>query len=392
MSLVKFFWTKKHQVCNLMLLALGAGMSFQAHAKENHPYKVGIIIGQTTENSSRSNMEKMCIFKSTTNSLQNQYPNVDFIFVENNRSASGSVEAALKLINNDIDIVLLPLLSKEAEAAADFLTPAGIPFVTSATAMNVIKDTQLGFSIMASNLYQAELLAHYYLSQTTREPLHIVRSKSNRYSVEIAGEFLRLVLEKRPDLKVTVHDFSTNSMPKIVEEIQSGDTIFAPLFNPHIALLYHELDLNDKENLSILGPDSVGGRKEFYDIIEKVSPNITLRFLKNWNGETKGPTKELFGSYANTYCSANPNSFLSAYSFDLIKLIESELQQLTKLKSKKQALHVISQSNYLTVMDGQAISINNTGHNRKPMYLFEVSDQGNRWIETLSLRETEHGE
>lgn len=389
MSFVKFLWIKIHHICNIaiFLLTLNLAVAFNIHASEVAQYKIGIIVGNTTQNSSRSNIEKMCILKSMGDSLKNTHSNVEVVFAENNRSARGSVQAAQKLIDNDVDLVLLPLLSKEAKAAADFLTPAGIPFVTSATAMNVIQDTQLGLSIMPSSLYQSELLAHYYLSKKHSKPLHIIRAKSNPYSLEIASEFLRLVLEEQPSLDVTIHDFSSDSKSQIVKQIQSGDTIFAPLFNPHIALLYHELDTSNKTQISILGPDSIGGRKEFYDLIEHVSPDITLRFLKNWNVKIKGPNSKLFSSYAQTYCAANPNSFLSTYSYDLIKLVETELPKLTKLTERNQAISVLRQSNYLTVMDGQPILINNTGHNRKPMYLFEVSSQGNQWIETLSPNE-----
>ncbi|OAJ94057.1 ABC transporter substrate-binding protein [Vibrio bivalvicida] len=391
MSFIKFTVKNTKTICNKVCVSLLLLLAFCAHA-DSDKYKIGIVVGHTSKNSSKSNTEKMCILKSTTDTLGNKAKDIDIIFVENNRSASGSAQAAMKLIERDVDIAVLPLISKEAEAAASFLTQAEIPFITSATAMDVIQDTQFGLSIMPSNLYQAQLLAEYYLEQTDTKTLHIVMSQSSQYSVEVASEFLRLVLAKRPDIDTITHQFTFDSQKEIAQQINTGDTIFAPLFNPYIASFYHELATTNIKNITMLGPDSIGGRQEFYDIIEEVSPNITLRFLKNWDGKVKGPNKELFKSYASAYCPFEYTSFLSAYSFDLIQLIESEITELSSLKHKIDALNALKSSNYKTAMDGQYIDINNTGHNKKPMYLYEVTARGNQKVATLYFSETSNDE
>jgi|GEM_PF-3517739 len=387
MTFIKFTVKNIKAICNKVGISLLLLLAFCAQAN-NDKYKIGIVVGHTSKNSSKSNTEKMCILKSTTDTLGNKSKNIDIIFVENNRSASGSAQAAMKLIERDVDIAVLPLISKEAEAAASFLTQAEIPFITSATAMDVIQDTKFGLSIMPSNLYQAQLLAAYYLKQGNTNTLHIIKSHSSQYSVEVASEFLRLVLAKRPNINTITHQFTLDSQKEIAHQINDGDTIFAPLFNPYIASFYHELAKTNIKNINMLGPDSIGGRQEFYDIIEEVSPNITLRFLKNWDGKVKGPNKELFKSYASAYCPFEYTSFLSAYSFDLIQLIQSEIAELESVKHKTDALNALKRSKYKTAMDGQYIDINNTGHNKKPMYLYEVTAQGNQKVATLYFSET----
>ncbi|WP_425665987.1 ABC transporter substrate-binding protein [Vibrio tubiashii] len=388
MNFIKFSPKHIRLICNAMGLMCFFLLAFHTHASQHDIYKIGVMVGHTSKNSSKSNTEKICILKSTTDTLTNTSRDISVIFVENNRSASGSAQAALELIDKDVDIAVLPLLSKEAEAAAAFLTEAKIPYITSATAMEVIKDTSLGLSIMPSNLYQAEVLASYYLAQNSMNTLHIVNAQANRYSTEVSKEFLRLVLTQNPEIDVQVHQFTFESQKEIAQKIESGDVIFAPLFNPHIASFYHELAATDKERLTILGPDSIGGRKEFYDIIEQVSPNISVKFLKNWDGEVKGPNEKLFNSYANTYCPFEYTSFLSAYSFDLIQLIESQIDQLSTLQDKKQAISVLKSSKYKTAMDGKSIDISNTGHNKKPMYLYQVTSQGNQKVTTLYVNES----
>ncbi|NVD07155.1 amino acid ABC transporter substrate-binding protein [Vibrio sp. JPW-9-11-11] len=372
--------------CIAYFLLTIASLSFASllHAQENERIKVGVIVGQESKKSSTSNIEKVCILKSVSNHISSYRDDVEFVFVENERSARRSAQAALELIENNVDIALLPLISKEAEPAADILTAAGLPFITSASGLQVIKDPRYGLSTMPSNLYQAQLLADYYLSHYIGRRIHIVKTLSSRYSIEVANEFSRLVLERKPEVNITTHHFHLGSEKAISSHIEPGDVVFAPLFNPYIAILYHEIASKEVADITILGPDSIGGRTEFYDIIEQVSPHITLRFLKNWDNITKGINSNLLHSYANTYCPFENVSFLTSYSFDLIQLIETNLDKFVALDNKVDIVDIIKQSEYQTTIDGTRMSINGMGYNQKPMYLFEISPQGNILVDQLS--------
>lgn len=385
MNLVNRWCVSWQSIAYYLLIIISVTFASLLHANEDKYIKVGVIVGQTSKKSSTSNLEKMCILKSVSNHIKSYRSGVEFIFVENERSARRSAQAAMNLIEKEIDIALLPLISKEAEPAADVFTAAGIPFVTSATGLQVIKNPRYGLSTMPSNLYQAQLLASYYLNQFSGSRLHIVKTLSSRYSIEVANEFSRIVREQKPKLEITTHHFNLGSEKEISQDINSGDVVFAPLFNPYIAVLYHELSNKDIRNITILGPDSIGGRSEFYDIIEQVSPNINLRFLKNWDNVTKGKNSDLLHSYASTYCPFENVSFLTAYSYDLMRIIETNLDKISSSNNKADTIDLLKDSKYQTTIDGKPLSINKMGYNQKPMYLFEISPKGNILVERLSI-------
>lgn len=385
MNLVNTLCVTWRCIAYFLLITTSITFSTLLYAKENEGVKIGIIVGQISKKSSTSNIEKMCVLKSVSNHINSYRNDVEFIFVENERSARRSAQAALKLIESDIDIAVLPLISKEAEPAADILTAAGLPFITSASGLQVIKNPRYGLSTMPSNLYQAQLLAEYYLNHFSGNRLHIVKTLSSRYSIEVANEFSRLILERNPEVKIITHHFHLGSEKEITNHIDRGDVVFAPLFNPYIAVLYHELSNKELFDVTILGPDSIGGRTEFYDIIEQVSPNITLRFLKNWDNVNKGINSDLLYSFTSTYCPFEHVSFLTSYSFDLIKLIETNLDKFATLSNKADIVDILKQSEYQTTIDGRDLSINDMGYNQKPMYLFEISPKGNVLVEQLSL-------
>lgn len=354
-------------------------VSFQASAT-----KVGIIVGSLNAESSPSNAEKMCILKNLSSEASRRKLDLDFVFAQNKRSAKGTADATMEILVKDVDLVLLPLISKEAQIASRILTQFNTPFITSASSTEVIKDSKLGLSIMPSNRIQAELLARYFDSELKRDSVHVLRNSGDQYSSTIARQFVHSLLKLNPDVTVNNANYKTTTLDGFISNLKDGDVVFAPLFNPHIAMVYTAAVASDKR-ITILGSDSVGGRSEFYDVVEKFSDKVSLLFVKNWNGEIKGPNTGELLAYVKTYCPKDKSTFLTTYSYDLLKLVIDEAAKLNTLQTKAEAIDVFRASRYITTMDGSPTKFDDAGYNYKPMYLYKITEGGNKLVRTLKF-------
>ncbi len=363
-------------LCLIMML-----LTFQASAT-----KVGIVVSSLNAESSPSNVEKMCILKNLSSSVSQSSQHLDFVFVQNKRSAKGTADAVMELLVKDVDIVLLPLISKEAQIASRILTQFNTPFVTSASSTEVIKDHKLGLSIMPSNRIQAELLARHFVRSHKQDNIHILRYSGDQYSSTIASQFVHALMKLNPDTKIFNADYKLTSMNKFMRTLKDGDVVFAPLFNPHIAMVYTAAVASQKQ-ITILGTDSVGGRSEFYDVVEEFSDKVNLKFVKNWNGDVKGPNSRDLRAYVKAYCPKDESTFLTTYSYDLLRFVIDESSRLNKLTSKSDAINVLRSSGYITTMDGSPMNFDEAGYNYKPMYLYKITSNGNQLIQTLKFDE-----
>lgn len=363
----------------LSFLCLGFALfSFQASAT-----KVGVIIGSVNSKTSPTNQEKYCILNSLSTSLKRHSEDLNFVFKPNFYSTKGTADATMQLINEQVDIVLLPLASRYAQVASSILTKFNIPFVTTASSNNVIKDRMLGLSTMNSSEEQAEAIANFFINNINKKRVHILSNKSDLYSSTISYEFEHSLFMKNPDIDVIKSGFSSNTLKAFIENLDDGAVVFAPLYNPNIAMLYMESVAADKR-ITILGTDSVGGRGEFYKIVRKFSDKVTLLFVKNWNEVIKGPNKSELLAYVKAYCSKEKSTFISTYTYDLVKLIANESDNLKEIDDSKNAIQVLRNSRYITAMDGVSLNVNSTGFNDRPFYLYKITPNGNRLIQRLN--------
>ena len=362
----------------LISLTFGIFASFAANA-----YTIGIVVGKNKTKTSTSNQEKMCVLRDVASAIESRHKDVDVLFVENERSIIGSVKAAQKLVDNKVDLALLPLLSHEAKVVAEILTASDIPFVTTATSRDVIAPNGHGLSTMPSNLEQVEVLAKYYFDNHPGKRIVIIADPARDYSENMAKMFLSTVKQHQPNTNVLNRTFRRSVLPQIANEISSDDVIFAPIYNPMIAELYLALAAKKDVNFNIIGPDSIGGRQEFYEVIEKTSDNISLRFIKNWDNTLKGVEKKTALDLVEEECPKGKPTFLTTYSYDLINLVYSQIDQIKNSSSPADTIQILRNSTYVSSMDGVLMQFSELGYNKKNLYLYEVAENGLELVQTL---------
>ncbi|WP_175561603.1 ABC transporter substrate-binding protein [Vibrio aerogenes] len=326
----------------------------------------------------------MCILRHVANNAAKKNPDINFIFAENDRSAVGSMNAAFTLVKQHADLVLLPLISHEAGPAAQILSDAHIPFITTATSLSVLKPAFHGLSTMPSSREQARALAIYYMNNFRGRRIHVVINPAKEYSVSVARLFTQEVILHSPETKITEQEFSPQRASRIAKSVTGNEIVFAALYNPDIAILYTALTADKKRETTIIGPDSIGARKEFFAIAGKAREQVQMQYLSNWDHRVKGPHADDFNAYLKAFCNDKKPTFLTVYSYDLIHLVLAQLPQLRRAESPSDTINILRQSPYITVMDGKKMKFTAPGYNQKNLYLYRIKDNHTELLQALN--------
>lgn len=362
----------------IFCLTFGVLSSFEVSA-----YAIGVVVGKNKTKTSTSNQEKMCILRTVAQSIHMRHPDVNVMFVENERSVVGSALAAQKLIDKNVDLALLPLLSHEAEAAVELLMDANIPYMTTATARRVIKPGSFGLSTMPSNMEQAELLAEYYTRHHSGKKIYVVTDPGRPYSRSISDMFIHAVNVLEPSSEIVKRTYHPANIQNLAYQIKEGEVVFAALYNPNIASLYLAFAEHSRAPVTILGPDSVGGRQEFFEIIGKSADHISLKFIKNWDRELKGENKDELARIVEAECPNGKNTFLTTYSYDLINAAVAQLDKIKTTSTPAETIQLLKESPFITTMDGERMNFSEDGYNQKNLYLYEAAGTKLQLVETL---------
>ncbi|AJQ97536.1 ABC transporter substrate-binding protein [Gynuella sunshinyii] len=346
-----------HKVVRAICIFLGLAGGGLAVAQN-----IGVMLGGISASAAdASSIEKLCIVESVQ-----ERSGVTFHIYENHRSRIGSVTAAQKMVEDGVELALLPLISDEAIAAISVLREAHIPYLTSATSDSVIKTPKDGLSLFPRNNDQAEALAQFYLERYPSRPLAVITDASSAYSKQLSAQFMSQLKIMNASVAVTEHNVVGDSLVKLPD--LSGYVVFAALLNPKIALLYRQL--RDDGNVILIGPDSIGARKEFIEIVGPTNDNNGTRmiFLKNWDGEVRGEYKDDF--WAVFYQGCNKQSqptFVNAYVYDMVSLAA----EWGRSRDTENPLAVLAKSQRSSIFDGQPIRFSENGYRRKSYFFYE---------------------
>ncbi len=327
--------------------------------------RIGIMLeSNDIASMTRSSLdEKLCIISTIGDREE-----LSFELYANNRSLRESAEAAKQMVADEIDLAVLPVVSDEAIAATTILREANIPFITSATSVSVIRKPNEGLSLFPQNSDQAKALAEHYMQNYSNRPVAVITDDGSVYSKQLSAQFLAQlrILNLTTDIeKYQVIGGSFERLPDL-----SGHVVFAAMFNPKIALLY--LQMQKYEDVILIGPDSVGVRKEFLQIVgpQKDKENTKLIYLKNWDGIIRGKNKEDFWSVFYEGCRQQKTpTFVNAYVYDMVTLV---LEWLSTAPDAS-ALSTIRNLESESVINGQPIEFLDSGYRNSSYFFYEYN-------------------
>jgi len=357
---------------------LFSGLTHARHAS----FTIGIILGNPASSASSYDDEKLCIIEPLEIDIQRQHHQLKFVRVYNYQSIVGTVVATQQLLAHNVDLVLLPIISSQAKAAAAILEQHKVPFLTTGSLDSLISDPANSLSIMPANRTQAKALAKFTYRKFKRAKILTIADISDPYSVSMRDEFKQSLYQLNPSQNISDFEFADFNATKIAAIAQHIDVIFAPIYNPDIAYLYAALAKYNKV-ISIIGPDSIDARHEFFSIIGQSSQHVELAFIKNWDAIIKGPNQLSFTALQKTYCENAQPSFENSYSYDLMNLLQTVFAE-NKNIDKSNIIRHIKSSQYINVTDGVKYQFNARGFNNKPLYLCKIAGKSSVLLTQLA--------
>ncbi len=372
-------------------------LPYEQVSRSVHPLKVGVIVSSSTNKSSFINYERSCIVRGMARSyfLNNSDGQIRFVFEEvDNNYAMASAKASQNLVDQGVKLALLHLTSTQAEAAADVFSSAGIPYITSATALITIKPGYKGVSISSSNKTMAKIIANYAKTNFPYRPIVVVPNLLNNYSDEFSELFKREVysLDHRKHISTYPFGLENELLDDLVNRIPDGAFVFAPLYNPKIGVLYNRLVRSGKKDVIFFGGNTAMNRDEFLKVAGTVSSDIRLLFLSDWDIDHPNTNKTSLEQrraqssiqrIVDTYCDTGDITTHITVAYDLMEMLMAISDDFKEGTTPRQLIEMIKQSPYNTVTTGTQFSFDDDGFAYKPTYLFEVTGDDFIHLETF---------
>lgn len=338
---------------------------------------IGVIEGKSVIKSHYLTYERSCMFHGLNRSyrLLRANPSILVKYVqEEGENARASYRAAKKLKDAGVDLAVLHLRSPEAEAAADYLSSQGIPFITSASNMSVIKPGYKGLSIGNSNRSKAAMLTAYYKKNFKGRPIYITENVLNPFSIEMGFLFRRAVSEMVPGVR-------TESVPigilgseteDVVRRMPENAFIFSTLNNPRLGTLFNEISKQGKRNIVLIGSDATRLRKEFLSYLNINNHSPRFLFISQWDRKSNYYKHTKIRRIADLYCNNSPLSNQMLAAFDMYQLIQSVEPKVKAHMTSNELLSLLRSSKYTSVLDGKKIAFSKNGYNEGNMFLYEI--------------------
>jgi len=344
-------------------------------------FQIAAIVAKG-DHQSKSAREKICVYEGVVQHAKKRGLPVSIQFYDNERSPMQSEVVAYEIATTDANVVLGSLLSSEALPAAEVLERAHIPFVVNGTTPSLTNDRNHVVGLFANDYMQAAVLAEHAASLNPKRVI-IIQNASNQYSTFLAKEFASQLLARVPEARVTAEAIFKNyplfdRLAKTIVD-DKPDVIFTPLYNPNIAQLYVALD-KAKNKALVLGSDSVGGRKEFYEMIGSQSDLFNLQFVKNSSGNYSGEY-DLFKKIHKDSCGPKgiSPSYVGAAAFDIIYSVMRMVER-DGIVPRNEVVESLTSETYKGLLGASEFQQDGT---RKTLYLFEVGQGTNDFVSDL---------
>lgn len=388
-------------VCTTLVYACLLIVNVQAAPYETvssteQPFKVGIIVSNSTNKSNFINFERSCVVRGMARSyyLYNSDDQIRFIFQEvDSNYAIASAKAAQALVEQGVQVALIHLTSNQAESAADVLSISGIPYVTSATSLSVIKPGYKGISISSSNKTAAAFTARYALEHYSSRPFFIIPNLLSNYSNEYTELFKREVKKINPQKHITVLPLGLENerLEDMLQRVPNGSFVFAPMYSNKVGILYDKIVHLNKKDIIFFAGNSQLHRGEFKAIIGSVSDDVKVLFLSQWDFDRSSIRNSLeqrrklssIQRIVDTYCDSETIPSHVTVAYDLMKVLMAVSSDYTAETTPTELMDLIIKSPYNTLTTGNSFEFDDDGFADKPMYLFELKNDQIMHLETM---------
>ena len=130
----------------------------------------------------------------------------------------------------------------------------------------------------------------------------------------------------------------------------------------------------------LLGSDSIGGRKSFFEIIKATDDSIKFYFVRQWNKVFNGPHANDYHSIHKKYCQGYDKTTMSVAAYDALKMVLNAIQKNSKVKGTN-LVKEIKKHTYRGLIGDVTFKRRNTPHKR--LYLYSIESNKIKFIQEI---------
>ena len=158
---------------------------------------------------------------------------VRMVFQDTRNSMDGAREAVARLVREDVDVIVGPLYSAEALAAARLADQEGVVMVAPlATDMDIARGRRHVFQANPPMAHRGEFMARVAVDRLAMETVGVISQMGNAASEEMAVAFHDEALHMGAEVVfheslASVRDWA--NLPDIIESLDSVDAVYLPI-------------------------------------------------------------------------------------------------------------------------------------------------------------------
>ncbi|OUS00175.1 hypothetical protein A9Q84_03050 [Halobacteriovorax marinus] len=335
-------------------------------------FNVGVLYPINKNGNSYIGAESICVVEGLLKEYRNPKLSIKYKVYDTEQNSSTTMKSVMQMVKDKVDLVVGTTYSTTAIVASKVLSKKNIPFIVpTATNPSVTKNSKSTIRACYDDHVQGQKLAKFSIDKKRRNIL-VLKNLSRPFSSFLADEFLKEIHKSAPSVKTEVYELIDGDMnyQEIVEKIKKNqyDLIFTTLVASKSALLYKSIN---KEKLTpmILGTDSIGGRKSFFDILGKAHKGLDFFFAAQWDGKLRGPHIREFKTIFKKYCKGYDPTMMAVSAFDILKMALLTLDKLPK-KRKLALINEIKKREYIGLRNKLIFTNRNTPD--APIYIKKI--------------------
>lgn len=357
---------------------------FSSHILAKKTFKVALLYPVNKQGISYIGGEAICISEGLLQEFSHADLAVTYKIYDTEQSKNKTIVILPKILKDGPDMVVGTTYSDPAIITSRLLSPQSIPFIVpTATNPKVTQGYNLALRVCYDDYIQAEKLARFTDKVIQPKRTLVLTNLSSEFSRFLSREYISQLKKSRPNHLVKVFEFIASSydVSKIIKEIEQGgyDLIFSGLQASKTGLLYNELKkLSQKPTL--LGSDSIGGRKSFFEIIKATDYSIKFYFIRQWNKTFNGPHVSDYHALHKKYCHGYDKTTISVAAYDALKIVLNALKRKSSVRKKK-LVDEIKRGIYHGIIGDVVFKGRNTPD--KKVYVYSIERNGMKFVQEI---------
>ena len=355
-----------------------------SHVIAKESFKFALLYPVNKKGVSYIGGEAVCISEGLLKEFAHDDLAVTYKIYDTEQNKNKTIVTLQEVLKDRPDVVIGTTYSDPAIVASKFLSPQNIPFIApTSTNPKVTQKYPLSLRLCYDDYVQASKLAEFTRHVIFPKRILVLTNLSSEFSRFLSQEYIARLKKSRFNNLTKEFKFidASYDVSKIIKEIKQGgyDLIFSSLQASETGILYNELKKLSKKPV-LLGSDSIGGRKSFFEIIKTTDDSIKFYFVRQWNKIFNGPHVNDYHAIHKKYCQGYDKTTMSVAAYDALKMALNTIQKNSKARGQV-FVEEIKKYTYRGLIGDVTFKGKNTPN--KKLYIYSIESNKIKFIQEI---------